>query len=175
MACARAPDAMAALGPREGIEARLRHAFGLPLGDIEAADRRSNAATTCSTSRLVRGIADANRAWGTATGLHGCDAIAAWLARDEAGRAATLAELASVVLTKAGDPRQAVDRPAASAAPDYEALAGRLIDCCGRLLPMRALAGMVAGARRRAARRPELRLGLWRRQARGGRRSISTI
>src|SRR5882672_9636232 len=33
-ACARAPDGMAWLGPRQGIEARLRHGFGLPLGDI---------------------------------------------------------------------------------------------------------------------------------------------
>ena len=33
--CARAPEAMEELGPREGIEARLRHAFGIPLGDIE--------------------------------------------------------------------------------------------------------------------------------------------
>ena len=28
---------MAALGPREGVEARLRHVFGLPLGDVDAA------------------------------------------------------------------------------------------------------------------------------------------
>src|SRR5579875_1839756 len=38
--CARAPDAMEALGPREGIEARLRRLFGQPSGDIEEAIAR---------------------------------------------------------------------------------------------------------------------------------------
>src|SRR3546814_16388518 len=37
MDCARAPAAMEAMEPRDGIEARLRHAFGLPLGEIEEA------------------------------------------------------------------------------------------------------------------------------------------
>src|SRR4051812_37152542 len=39
-ACARAPDGMEWLGPRQGIEARLRHGFGLPLGDIGEAVAR---------------------------------------------------------------------------------------------------------------------------------------
>src|SRR4051812_19638686 len=39
-ACARTPDGMEWLGPRQGIEARLRHGFGLPLGDIGEAVAR---------------------------------------------------------------------------------------------------------------------------------------
>ena len=143
MACARAPEAMAALGPREGVEARLRHAFGLPLGDIEEAIARlcGDAAFDLET---LHGIRAAWRAWGAPTGLAGCDAVAAWLARDEAERAASLADLAGLVLTKAGEPR----RPPAGllrAAPDYEALAGRLADGCARLLAMRARAVLAAG------------------------------
>ena len=141
MACARAPEAVAALGPREGIEARLRHAFGLPLGDVDEI-----VAGQCCDDLFdldtLRALADANRAWGTATGLQSCDAIAAWLARNEAERAATLSELAAVVLTRSGDPR----KPPAGlikAAPDYEALAARLIECCTQLLAMRAAAAMV--------------------------------
>ncbi len=143
MACARAPEAMAALGPREAVGARLRHVFGLPLGDVEQA-----IATACSDAafdlELLRSIGAANRAWGTATGLAGCDAIAAWLGRADAERAASLADLAALVLTRTGEPR----KPAAGligAAPGYEKMAARLIDCCSRLLAMRALAGLASG------------------------------
>jgi len=142
-ACARAPAAMAALGPREGVKARLRLAFGLPLGDIEEAIARECGDGLFDVAAL-RGLAGANRAWGAATGRQACDVIAAWLARSERERGATLAELAGIVLTKAGDPR----KPPAGllrAAPDYDALAARLIACCRRLLSMRASAAMVEG------------------------------
>jgi ATP-dependent helicase/nuclease subunit A len=141
-ACARAADAMPALGPRAGIEARLRHVFDLPLGDVEAVIAAACADDAFDLA-LLRAIADANRAWGTATGLGACDAIAAWLDRDPSGRAASLAMLAGVVLTRAGDPRK-VPAGLVKAAADYEVLAARLIDGCGRLLAMRARAAMVA-------------------------------
>lgn len=141
-ASARAPEAMATLGPREGVEARLRHVFDLPLGDIEAA-----IAAACTDEAfdmaLVGAIASANRGWGTATGLAACDAIAAWGARDAAGRAATLDELALVVLKKDGLPRKA-SSGLLKAEPDYEALAGRLAESCARLLSLRMRAAMVA-------------------------------
>src|SRR3546814_14139472 len=77
MDCARAPPAMEAMGPRDGIEARLRHAFGLPLGDIEEA-----IAAACREHvfdrATVEAIAAANRHWGTATGLNTSDVIAPW-------------------------------------------------------------------------------------------------
>ncbi|HEV2866212.1 MAG TPA: double-strand break repair helicase AddA, partial [Allosphingosinicella sp.] len=142
MACARAPDAMATLGSRQGVEARLRQAFDLPVGDIDEAI----AGQCCDDLfdlALLNGIADANRVWGTPTGLSCCDAIAAWLARDQQGRASGLSDLAALVLTRSGDPRK-VPAGLAKAAPDYEALAGRLVECCSRLLAMRSAAAMVA-------------------------------
>jgi ATP-dependent helicase/nuclease subunit A len=141
-ACARAPDAMTSLGPREGVEARLRHAFALPLGDIEAV-----IAAACADDlfdiAMLRAMADANRVWGTATGLGACDAIAAWLEHDLPSRGANLSALAAIVLTKAGDPRK-LPAGLLKVAPDYEALAARLIDRCAELLSMRARAAMVA-------------------------------
>jgi ATP-dependent helicase/nuclease subunit A len=141
--CARAPEAMAALGPREGIEARLRHAFGLPLGDIEAAitDACRDEAFDIDT---LRRIADANRAWGTPTGLGACDRIADWLAKDPAGRAEGLADLVLVVRKKDGGPLS-VRAGLARVAPDYDEYARRLGECCGRLLEMRSMAALVAG------------------------------
>ncbi|HWT13247.1 MAG TPA: double-strand break repair helicase AddA [Allosphingosinicella sp.] len=143
MACARAPEGMAGLGPREGVEARLRHAFDLPLGDVEQVIAEECCDDLFDLS-LLDGIAGANRAWGTSTGLGACDAIAAWLGRGNADRGRTIADLAAIVLTKSGDPRKA---PAGllKSAPDYEALAGRLVECCARLMRIRALAAMVAG------------------------------
>ncbi|HEV2818574.1 MAG TPA: double-strand break repair helicase AddA [Allosphingosinicella sp.] len=138
-ACAAAPAAMAWLGPRPGIEARLRLGFGLPLGDIGEA-----IAAECEAfdSDLLAAVAAANRGWGTATGLQCCDAIAAWLARDGAGRAAGLADLAGVVLTKSGDPRRAA-AGLLRAEPGYEALAARLAEACAGLLARVGLAAMV--------------------------------
>jgi ATP-dependent helicase/nuclease subunit A len=140
-ACARAPEGMAALGPRDGVEPRLRHLFGLPLGDVEELIARQCGDDLFDLPAL-NALAAANRTWGAATGLAGCDAIAAWLARDGAERAATLGDLAALVLTKAGDPR----KPSAGllkADPDYEAHAARLAESCRRLLSVRRLALML--------------------------------
>src|SRR6476469_2575340 len=62
-ACAPAPDGMEWLGPRQGIEARLRQGVGLPLGDIGEAVARECADDVFDLA-LLRAIADANRAWG---------------------------------------------------------------------------------------------------------------
>ncbi len=142
IACARAPVALEALGPRQGIEARLRRAFGIPAGDVDEAI----AAQCCDESfdlALLERIAAANRGWGTATGLACCDAIAAWLAGDGAHRGATLADLAGVVLKKDGEPRS-ISAGLLKADPDYEAHAAALAECCARLLQMRRTAGLVA-------------------------------
>ena len=140
-ACARAPKAMAALGPREGVEPRLRHLFGLPLGDVDEAIARQCGDEVFDVAAL-HALAAANRGWGTATGLAGCDAIAAWLARAGAARAAGLDDLAGLVLTKSGDPRKAATG-LLKADPDYEAHAARLADCCRRLLTTRRVAAML--------------------------------
>jgi len=142
MACARVPDAMAALGPRQGIEARLRILFDLPLDDIEAMIE-----TECLDEAfdlaLLRRIADANRDWGTATGLKACDAIAAWLTHEPRGRAMSLCDLAAIVLTAKNEPRK-VTSGQLRAAADYEELAARLAACCQRLTGLRATAAMLA-------------------------------
>jgi ATP-dependent helicase/nuclease subunit A len=140
-ACARAQEGMEWLGPRQGIEARLRLGFGLPLGDIGEAIA-GECADDAFDLALLREIDRANRLWGTATGLSGCEAIAAWLARDHAGRGDGLADLAAVVMTRSGDPRK-VQAGLLKAAPDYEALAGRLADCCRRLLTIKRLAALI--------------------------------
>jgi ATP-dependent helicase/nuclease subunit A len=141
MACARAPEAMAALGPREGVQARVRHLFGVPLGDIAEIVARECADDAFDLG-LLRAIGDANRAWGTATGLQCCEAVADWLARGPQQRAETLDELAAIVLTRTGDPRK-VQTGLLKASPEYEGHAARLAECCTRLLAMQRLAGLV--------------------------------
>jgi ATP-dependent helicase/nuclease subunit A len=142
MACARTPEALAALGPREAIEPRLRRAFDLPSGDIDEAIAGQCCDELFDTAMLRR-IADANRAWGTPTGLNCCDVIAAWQARANAGRAETLSELAELVLTRSGEPRKA-SPGLLKAAPDYAAHAERLVECCRRLMTMKKVANLVA-------------------------------
>ncbi|HYD37611.1 MAG TPA: double-strand break repair helicase AddA [Allosphingosinicella sp.] len=140
--CARAPDAMASLGPPELVEDRLRRAFGLPLGDIDEAIAEQCCDDLFDIATLRR-LAEANRVWGTATGLTACDMIAAWQARPNGARAGSLAELAEVVLTKSGEPRKAA-AGLLKADPEYAEYAARLAECCARLLGMRKLAGLVA-------------------------------
>ncbi len=140
-ACARAPEGMAALGSREAIEPRLRHLFGLPLGDVEQAIARDCADDLFDVA-TVRSLAAANRAWGTATGLAACDAIAAWLAGSGAERAERLEELALVVLTRGREPRKAAAGLLKHAA-DYEDHAARLAECCRRLILLRRTAALV--------------------------------
>lgn len=141
MCCARAPVAMQTMGPREGIEARLRRIFDIPAGDIEEA-----VASACCDDlfdiRSLQRISDANRTWGTATGVDCCNVIAAWLDMENAGRGAALSSISELVLTKSGDPRKA-SAGLLKADPDYEAHAARLVDCCQRLLRMRKVAKLV--------------------------------
>jgi ATP-dependent helicase/nuclease subunit A len=141
-ACARAPEGMAALGAPELVEDRLREAFGLPPGDIDSAIAEQCRDALFDRATLERIVA-ANRAWGTPTGLNCCDLAAAWLGRGDSLRASTLDELASLVLTKSGEPRK-VAAGLAKVDPDYGDHAARLIECCARLLAMRRTAALVA-------------------------------
>jgi ATP-dependent helicase/nuclease subunit A len=141
MCCARAPAAMETLGPREGIEARLRRAFDIPSGDIEAEIANQCCDDVFDIATLGKIVA-ANRAWGSSTGLSCCDAVAAWQARALAGRGETLDQLAGLVLTKSGDPRK-ITAGILKADPDYAEHAAKLIQCCQRLLHMRKVAKLV--------------------------------
>jgi ATP-dependent helicase/nuclease subunit A len=102
--CARSPDALAALGPRSAIEARVRTALAVPLGDVEEA-----IAAACADDRFdvagLRRIAAANRQWGTKTGTDHAGLVDRFLAADPAMRAAMLSELIGIARTRTGEPR----------------------------------------------------------------------
>ncbi|KQM56446.1 DNA helicase UvrD [Sphingomonas sp. Leaf208] len=128
LACARALPALEALPV--GIQPWLRRELGLPSGDIDEA-----IAEWCDALDLdaIARIAAANRAWGTATGLAAAATVQRWL--DTEDRAATLDELASVVLTGTGTQRKA-SKKLIDAEPDYEVLARDLGEACTDVLSM---------------------------------------
>ena len=139
MACARAPEAMAAFGPREGVEARLRHVFDLPLGDVEEA-----IALECE--RDIDGlerIGLLNRQWGTKSGVERASLCEQWLGAGPKERARLLDQLHAVWARADGEPRS-FGRGQAPADEAYAELAQAAFDCCARLLRTRALAGMIA-------------------------------
>ena len=141
-AAARVPKAMAALGAAQGIEPRLRDAFGIDQGDIEDLIAAQCCDDLFDMASLAR-AAEANAAWGTATGLGFADRIAAWRGADPAARAGSLDDLLGIFVTGKGEPRKA-SAGLLKVAPDYGDHAARLADCCGRLLTMRRTAEWVA-------------------------------
>ncbi|MEG3159585.1 double-strand break repair helicase AddA [Sphingomonas sp. LB2R24] len=128
LACARALPALEALPV--GIQPWLRRELGLPSGDIDEA-----IAEWCDALDLdaIARIAAANRAWGTATGQAAAATVQRWLESED--RAATLDELASVVLTGTGTQRKA-SKKLIDAEPDYEVLARDLGEACTDVLSM---------------------------------------
>ena len=117
-------------GRAKAVEARLRHAVR------PAARRRRRGDRAGMRRRPVRSRIAAARsptpiaAGARATGLSACDAIAAWLARGGAERAATLEELAGLVLTKSGRAAQGRGRTAQGRS--------RLRGACGAARPIAA-------------------------------------
>ena len=138
--CARAPDALAALGAREAIEPRLRHALGAPLGDVEEAIEKG-----CAELDLdcLQAIAAANGAWGTKSGLDHADIVAAFLAASPKARTAMLDELIGVALTKSGEPRK-YSQKLIDAEPFYINHCGKLAEQVGALLSLRIRAALAA-------------------------------
>ena len=130
-ACARRPEALAALGSRDEIEASVRRLMDLPAESVE-----EYIAHHCGDDRfdcdLLRAVAEANRRWGAQTGICHADVIERWLALTPIERAAALTELRKVVLTEKGTPR--VSAGQAKAEPHYEAHAGRLAVLIEQLL-----------------------------------------
>ena len=147
-ACARRPDALAALGPPEGIEAAVRGLMDLPDESVE-----DYIAHHCGDDRfdcdLLRAVADANRRWGAQTGLGHANLIDEWLLLTPIERAAGLADLRKVVLTEKGSLR--VSAGQSKAEPHYESHAGRLAVLIGDLLRIqngaRLARDMAAGLR----------------------------
>jgi len=102
--CGRSPRALMAVGSREGVEARVRVALGVWLGDIDAriAEACADHLFDCAS---LRAIADANRTWGTKTGLDHAALAEAFLAADPSARVEMLEEVIGLSRTKTGDPR----------------------------------------------------------------------
>ncbi|MEO5774270.1 MAG: double-strand break repair helicase AddA [Sphingomicrobium sp.] len=149
MDCARAPDAMRAFGSPEGIAGILRETMNLPDADVD-----DYLATHCSDDRfdcdLLRAIAGANRAWGTATGGKIVECVERWLAMDATARAAALPEIASIVFTGSGELKK-VTSGQRKAEPNYDEHAERLAEAIAELLHLQAGArlatDMAAGLR----------------------------
>ncbi len=140
MACARAPEAMAAFGDRALIALRLRDAFGVPDGDIEA-----ELAAQCHDDRFdvatLHRVAEANAAWATKTGLGHADAIADWRSLPIEERARALHAIRDVVHTQKGTVR--VGSGQAKIDPDYAEHAARLGDACSALIDLRTKAALI--------------------------------
>ena len=131
-ACARRHEALSRLGPREGIEARMRSILKLPEGTIEdyLAAKCGDDGFDCD---LLRAIANANRAWGSSTGAKIVDEIDRWLAMGPTARAAALPDLALVVFTGQGELRKTMAGQLKADA-DYHRHAQRLASNIDELL-----------------------------------------
>ena len=148
MRCARAQEALAALGPPETIEPKLRALMRLPEGALDdfLADQCSDERFDCA---LLRAIADANRAWGASTGLGFADVIDRWLSLSLKERAQALPELRKIVLTDKDTLR--ISAGQRKAYPDYDDHAARLAENITELLRIqngaRLACDMAAGLR----------------------------
>lgn len=148
-ACIGRADALSAFGPRSEIEQLIGGLMKLPKGSVE-----NYIAANCSDDEfdcdLLRGIAEANRKWGTATGAGMVEAIERWLAMEPFQRAAALPDLALVVFTSKGDLRK-VQAGQRSANPDYDGYVDRIATEISGLLQIqrssKLAADMAAGLR----------------------------
>jgi ATP-dependent helicase/nuclease subunit A len=148
-ACARRNDALAALGPPDGIEALIRALMKLPEGSVEdyLAEQCGDDGFDCD---LLRAIASANRSWGTSTGAKIVDEIEGWLGMDAAARSAALPDLSSIVFTGKGELRR-TQAGQIKADADYERHAERIAASIAELLQVqrasRLACEMAAGLR----------------------------
>jgi len=135
--CARAPDAMEALGEDVGLT--VRGALDVPDGDVEAM-----IADACGDfDDELDFIAEANAGWSAKSGQARSAIVREWLSLDPAGRADRLGELHLVWAKADGDPRS-FKAGQAPQVPGYEDAALALHDRCAALLGLRARAGLAA-------------------------------
>ena len=99
IACAKSLTALEALP--SGIQPWLRRALDLPQGDV--ADAVADGCAALDHHAIER-IAEANRAWGTATGIGHAATIDGWFAATPDARALSLADLKSIVFTSKDEP-----------------------------------------------------------------------
>jgi ATP-dependent helicase/nuclease subunit A len=148
-ACSSRHEALEKFGPRENIEPQVRRMMSLPDGSID-----EYLAAACADDRfdcdLLRAIAGANRDWGTKTGSAVVEKVESWLAMKPSGRAAALADLASIVFTGTGDLRKvkAGQRKSDTAYDDHvEQLARSVAELVAIQTGARLASQMAAGLR----------------------------
>jgi hypothetical protein len=141
MSCARAPAAMQALGAREGIEARLRRAFGIPSGDIEEAIAGECCDDIFDIAGLRR-IGLLNGQWATKNGLERASLCEQWLTAEPPQRTQLLDKL-HLVWAKADGEIRSFGKGQAPQDEDYLRLATAAFECCARLVRMRKVAKLV--------------------------------
>ncbi|MCL6697612.1 double-strand break repair helicase AddA [Sphingomonas sp. NSE70-1] len=134
MDCARAHDAMEALGEAGSIESRLMELIGIAGGDpdVELQHRLSDAGLDIL---LIEQLAAANLAWSTSTGDKIVANLTAFLAADPKARRNLLASVGGGLVTKDGIPCKVTAKQIALE-PDYEAL---VADFAGWLGEIRTL------------------------------------
>ena len=139
--CARAPAAMEALGPREGIEARLRRAFDLPAGDIDEAIAGQCCDEMFDVDALRR-IGMLNKGWGTKNGLERGGLCEQWAAAEPAERVQML-EALHLVWARGDGEMRSFAKGQAPQDEEYLQLASAAFDCCAGLITMRKTAALV--------------------------------
>ncbi|WP_051504245.1 double-strand break repair helicase AddA [Sphingomonas jaspsi] len=101
MAAARAHEAMAELGPRDGIEALLLDHLGLPAGGADEFAAVQLSDHVIDRSLFERLIA-ANKAWGTQKGFGIADRLSQFLSVSAGNREALLTKLHTDIVTAKG-------------------------------------------------------------------------
>lgn len=135
-ACAKAPDALAALPMGEGVQPYIRRALDLPTGDIEAVFAEGCGAIDEDGLRILH---DFNLAWGTKGGLERAGLIRDWIELSPAERVAGFETLHRVWAKADGDMRS-FGKGQAPQDPDYGPTATFFYDQCAELLALRTRA-----------------------------------
>jgi ATP-dependent helicase/nuclease subunit A len=131
MDCARAHEAMEALGSPQTIEARLFETIGIAGGDPDEEIVRRLSDDEVDIDLIERLIA-ANESWSTETGRKIVENLTAFLGASEGARGAMLGAIGSGLVTAKGDPCKS--RPKQfEAEPDYDALVAEFAEWLGSL------------------------------------------
>lgn len=140
MDCARAHEAMDALGEPATIEARLMGLVGIDGGDpgAELQHRLSDSEVDIG---LLEQLAAANLAWSTSTGDKIVANLTAFLAAVPDTRRSLLSTVGGGLVTKEGVPCKATAKQIALE-PDYEALVGEFAAWLSEIRMLLAAAGL---------------------------------
>ena len=136
--CAKAPDALEALG--DDLQGAIRRALDVPEGDVEASivaacrDDMFDIDTLCF-------LEGANAAWGTGRGQERAQIIRAWLESEPSERAATLKDLHRV-WTKGDGEQLTCGKGWAPQIPEYEPACRAMYEAVKALLDLRARAAL---------------------------------